>query len=334
MALLTACTASSLLESVDRIISVSTNHFKAEEVGQLSLFGAGSGIEERLDLEPALNPIPERTQLQWERELLGVYVSDHPLTPFMKDLTRVVTHFSGELEEARHQQAVCVAGEITVIRPYQTRSGKPMGFITLEDLQGTVELVVFPRTWQEVSPWVETGKIVLARGKVDLERGNAKVLVDQISTELSVTHAHNTDNAPFPLPPPTDPGRCEVLQENQDEKFHPSDGDELAQGNDNIPDSWSGNGLPENQTEDLVVAHSQRITIRLESTGDRKKDAQRAGRLHGLLTSFPGNDHFAFYVYEGSRKYLLEFPNATTDFCPTLHHELRVLVGEGNILLD
>jgi DNA polymerase III subunit alpha len=324
----------SLLESVDRIVSVSTNHFRAEEVGQLSLFGAGSGIEERLDLEPALNPIPERTQLQWERELLGVYVSDHPLTPFMNDLTHVVTHFSGELEDARNQQAVCVAGEITLIRPYQTRSGKPMGFITLEDLQGTVELVVFPRTWQEVSPWVETGKIVLVRGKVDLERGNAKVLVDQISTELSVTQTKTSEDVLFPMPPPTDLEGCEVLLDAQDEGFHAPGDDELQQRTEDNSENWRQNGSAEITTEDLPTLHSQRITIRLQSTGDRKKDAQRAGRLHGLLTSFAGNDHFAFHVYEGSRKYLLEFPNATTGFCPVLHHELKVLVGDGNILLD
>jgi len=120
----------------------------------------------------------------------------------------------------------------------------------------------------------------------------------------------------------------------QIEDFQPSGDGELQQKIEDNPEDWPVNRLAESQAEDPAALHSQRITIRLESTGDRKKDAQRAGRLHGLLISFPGNDHFAFHVYEGSRKYLLEFPNATTGFCSTLHHELKVLVGDGNILLD
>jgi len=60
---------------------------------------------------------------------------------------------------------------------------------------GNSRACCFPPDMQEVSPWVETGKIVLVRGKVDLERGNAKVLVDQISTELSLTQAHSGNDA-------------------------------------------------------------------------------------------------------------------------------------------
>lgn len=329
-----------LLESVDRIVSVSANHFKAEEVGQLSLFGAGAGIEEKLELEPAMETIPHRTQLQWERELLGVYVSDHPLTPYMKDLTRVVTHFSGELEDARHQQAVCVAGEITVVRPYQTKSGKPMGFVTLEDLQGTVELVVFPRIWKEVASWMEPGKIVVVKGKVDLERGNAKVLADEFSTEISITHSTNPGDVSFPLPPPeSEQGTCEVLAEPERvtegqgpasavEPMHRAavDLDEARQ-----PQPEPGNGKPESHS--TQKPDSQRITIRLESTGDQKRDFKRAKQLHGLLTSFPGSDHFVFHVVENSRKYLLEFPNATTGYCSRLHDELASLVGESNVIL-
>ncbi|MBN1264952.1 MAG: DNA polymerase III subunit alpha [Anaerolineales bacterium] len=359
-----------LLESVDRIISVSANHFKAKEVGQLSMFGAGSGIEERLELSQAVDEISNRTQLQWERELLGVYVSDHPLTPYMQDLTRVVSHFSGELEEANHQQSVCVAGEITVIRPYQTRSGKPMGFITLEDLQGTIELVVFPKTWQKVSSWVGVGKIVLVRGKADTERGSAKVLVDEITTELSITHSTDSAGEEFPLPPPLpDQNGSEVFIE--EEAFIPDCDSDLFEGPEDVAD-WYSPGLSEGNNGQAVspdalkgrvegsngqgrapgtgkvpgpssdsggpdgdsTRHSQRVTIRLKSTGDKKQDAHRAGELHGLLTSFPGHDRFVFYVYEDSRKYLLEFPNSTTGFCPELHNELVNLVGMANILLD
>lgn len=63
-----------------------------------------------------------------------------------------------------------VAGEVTDIRKILTRRGDPMAFILLEDLQGRIELVVFPKVWKNTSAWIEEGSIVVARGNVDLER--------------------------------------------------------------------------------------------------------------------------------------------------------------------
>src|SRR3990170_1670062 len=85
-----------VLEVLDRILSASGSHFRAAEVGQLSLFGTSTGVADSLEVPAALQEIARRQQLQWEKELLGVYVSDHPLNPYMKDLAEIVTHFSSE----------------------------------------------------------------------------------------------------------------------------------------------------------------------------------------------------------------------------------------------
>jgi DNA polymerase-3 subunit alpha len=75
-----------LLETLDRIHSFSASQFRAAEVGQLSLFGAATGVVERLELMPAVVEVSQRRQLAWERELLGTYVSDHPLASHMEEL--------------------------------------------------------------------------------------------------------------------------------------------------------------------------------------------------------------------------------------------------------
>ncbi len=180
------CPRCNLLDAADRLISLSTAHFRAAEVGQLSLFGGTTGVSERLEMPASGGGVSPRQQLTWEKELLGVYLSDHPLTPYMDTLTQVVTHFSAELGEAEHGQAVTVAGEVSHLRPYQTRTGKTMGFVTLEDLQGSIELVVFTRVWTDVSRWLTPGSIVLVRGKVDSERGDPKVLADEITREFTM----------------------------------------------------------------------------------------------------------------------------------------------------
>jgi hypothetical protein len=76
------------------------------------------------------------------------------------------------------------------------------------------------------------------------------------------------------------------------------------------------------------------LTILLKSTGDSKRDALRMRRVHGLLTSYHGNDRFVFHVFEASRQYHLEFPNSTTGHGPELMAQLRRLLGEGMVRVE
>ena len=177
---------SSLLQVIERISSASISHFKAVESGQMSLFSGATGVNEEISL-PAAGNVDHRTELNWERELIGLYISDHPLTPYQKTLSRLVSHFSGQLTQADHEEKVRVAGLVSVIRPYQTKNGKAMGFVTLEDIQGNIELVLFPKTWDLSSPVLEAGKIILVEGRVDTNNSPPKVLVDTIRTEANLS---------------------------------------------------------------------------------------------------------------------------------------------------
>jgi len=174
-----------LLESLDRIVSVSISHFRAADAGQLQLFGGMSGVAEHIQLTDNAR-IERREMLNWERELIGLYISDHPLTEYQWTLAQLVSYFSAQLPQAQHEERVRVAGLVTAIRPYVTKQGKPMGFVTLEDIQGNIELVLFPRTWNQWQPLLAIGKIVLVEGKVDAQSSPPKILVDNIKTELKM----------------------------------------------------------------------------------------------------------------------------------------------------
>ena len=137
-----------LLASLDRVISISSNHFRAAQAGQMSFFGAATGVIDEIRL-PDVSNVDRREMLNWERELIGLYISDHPLTPYQQTFAQIVSYFSGQLSEAQHEEKVRVAGLVTAVRPYMTKSNKPMGFVTLEDIQGNIELVLFPTTLGE-----------------------------------------------------------------------------------------------------------------------------------------------------------------------------------------
>lgn len=168
----------SLLEALDQVLSVSTSHFRAAQSGQLSFFGGG--VEDEIVLPFAASG-DNREQLEWERELIGLYVSSHPLTPYLPGLKRKITHSSSTLGEAHPKEIVRVAGLVTKFRNYQTKTGKAMGFVTLEDMQGSIELVVFPSTWDKFQQLVTNDVVLVAEGKADVGSGDPKVLVDKLS---------------------------------------------------------------------------------------------------------------------------------------------------------
>jgi len=174
-----------LLASLDRIVAISSAHFRAADMGQMSLFGTTTGVVEEIHL-PEVNNVDKREQLNWERELIGLYISDHPLTPYQQTFTQIVSYFSGQLGEAQHEEKVRVAGLVTNVRPYTTKSNKPMGFANIEDIQGNIDLVLFPRTWEKHREQMAIGQIVIVEGKIDAGSTPPKILVDSIRTEIKI----------------------------------------------------------------------------------------------------------------------------------------------------
>jgi DNA polymerase-3 subunit alpha len=173
-----------LLDAMDRIISISASHFKAADTGQMSLFGPATGLIERIELTPTSTEVSRREQLNWERDLIGLYVSDHPLSPVMEAIRQNISHSAAELVEVEHLQLVRVAGLITRIRPHTTKRGEPMAFVTIEDLQGMIELVIFPRSYGKYQELIQWDNIIMVDGKVDTRGAEPKVLVDHITIEL------------------------------------------------------------------------------------------------------------------------------------------------------
>jgi DNA polymerase-3 subunit alpha len=170
----------SILEVVDTMLSISNSHFRAAECGQLSIFGTVAGVEEDIRLL-ADSGLDHRLQLEWEKELIGLYVSDHPISPYLPLMRQKVTHFSKDLAEASPKQKVIVAGLVTRIRTTMTKkSNKQMAFATIEDLQGAVELVIFPKTWERFSALVRMESVIVVEGQVDAEGSEPKVLADVI----------------------------------------------------------------------------------------------------------------------------------------------------------
>ena len=207
-----------LLESMDRILAISSSNFQAADAGQMSMFGDATGLTETIKIPEAKTAINRRAQLDWERELIGLYVSDHPLSTVMDDLKKHVTHFAQDLNEAKHHEVVSVAGLVTKIRQHQTKNGKPMAFATIEDIQGAIDLVLFPNTWKQYGELVRFDEIIYVRGKADANSGDTKVLVDKVSTNINQIEHLAAVPGPQPVQPsePSPPPPVETRERKDD----------------------------------------------------------------------------------------------------------------------
>jgi DNA polymerase-3 subunit alpha len=191
-----------VLNSLDAILSVSTSHFRAQEAGQISLFAAGAGAPMETITLASAGTVAKRTMLDWEKELLGLYVSDHPLSAYLEELQNVVTHYSAELTEPVNGAKVRVAGMVTHVRALQTRRGKAMAFATIEDLQGSIEIILFPSVWDRVKSIVKDDAVVLVDGKAETGTGTPRVLAESLTIDLKkAAAAHRRDPAPVVVAP-------------------------------------------------------------------------------------------------------------------------------------
>lgn len=168
-----------VLLNIDLILKFSGQKSKQSK-NQIGLFGAeidNLAKEAKLEL-PETPPATKRERLAWEKELLGIYLSEHPLRELAGALRQFKTTKISDLTETKRR--VRVAGILTAVKKIMTRNKQQMVFAMLEDLSGKVELVVFPKVLAAAPEQFQPDSILLVTGPVDRKDGSLKLLVDSV----------------------------------------------------------------------------------------------------------------------------------------------------------
>jgi len=162
--------------SIENFLVYSKNVQKMKVSNQTSLFGSLPAASVSVPLVEAL-PAAKKQKLQWEKELLGLYVSDHPVTEFQEYFNTAATPLSSLTKDqvGRH---VSIGGVITKVQKILLKNRQTMLFVTLEDTLGKIELLVFPKTLERLGGVFQEEKIILADGTISDKDGNFKLLVD------------------------------------------------------------------------------------------------------------------------------------------------------------
>ena len=167
-----------LLAVLDKVVARAEQSRRDRESGQTSLLemvGSDDGVvESDYGLAIDVAPMGSEEKLRLEKELLGLYLSDHPLRRISRELAERSDTQAVEVTSALQDNEVRVAGLVREVRRVVTRKGQIMAYATLEDLTGTVDVVLFPRVFEQTRLLFEPDKVVVVLGKVDARAGSTR----------------------------------------------------------------------------------------------------------------------------------------------------------------
>ncbi len=303
-----------LLQVVDKLVSVSAQVHNARDVGQFSLFGEESASE-AIALPDYVPPISHRQLLEWEKELLGTYLSEHPLEKQERDLIEqgVVTMPIAEVAGAPLGKRLIIVGMIRRVRRITTKKGAPMAFLTLEGNGGSADVVVFPRVYEKSRTLLYEDRVVVVGGKLDArpDREDHPLLADWIKSPEEMLRL------------PGQPQGGTMLREAPapyaDE---PPAVEEVAPA----PTPTPATPPP----PDEPPAPPSTLYITFPRNGNVEEDFRRLRSLHALLTRQQGEDRFIVVVESRGKPVELHFSQPTR-YTPDLRTEIEALVGKDNL---
>lgn len=169
-----------MLSAMAGIMEEANKSRKQRDLGQIGLFGSedtGKSLENFPDVEE----FNKTEMLHFEKELFGFYLTEHPLTPKFSQISQKISHVIGDIATSDVGIQVLIGGVIMHVKSIITKnSNQEMAFIKLSDLSGTIEIVVFPRTYTLVKKYLLPDSVVLVKGRVDEKDGRLTLIANDI----------------------------------------------------------------------------------------------------------------------------------------------------------
>jgi DNA polymerase-3 subunit alpha len=162
------------------VLEATVERRRNEEMGQYSLFAGEAEVETAHDFDIAPDEWSQKIKLAFEKEMLGLYVSDHPLLSVGASVAAATTTTIAQLDELSDRASVTIGGIVGAITRRWTKNGDPMLFFQLEDLEGSVEVIVFPKAVHDYGPLVVEDAVLIVTGQLDHRGDDVKVVSREI----------------------------------------------------------------------------------------------------------------------------------------------------------
>ncbi len=166
-----------ILKNMEKILTYSKEIRKKEKSGQSGLFDTNDVYQTKIKLKKVESASIEK-KLQWEKELLGLFITGHPLDRHKEKLSKAMS-----LQKAKKQisdKKVRVGGMISKTKEITTKNGNRMAFITLKDKKEEMEIILFPDTYRKYKTLLDENNIVFIHGKINHRDENPKIIADKV----------------------------------------------------------------------------------------------------------------------------------------------------------
>jgi DNA polymerase-3 subunit alpha len=293
-----------LLANLDRLMNLAQSAQKLRESGQATLFDVFQETAPSATLALQEAEVPRAQQLAWEKELLGVYVSEHPFTRAAAALGPRVTAMCSEVSEEMNGREVIIAGSVTHIRQILTRAGRPFLAVEMEDLTGAVEVTVWPDVYDQTRDLWAEGSILLLTVRVRTRNDRLQVSVEKVD-------AYEEGSEPDPEPVGGFNGPIEAPRPVRVNG---------PRAKNNGPRVAKNNGPRE-----------MRITLR--ESEDTDGDHERLRAVMSALQEFEGEDHVRLTIrQQDGDEVELELPRARA--CNELSARLSTALGDAGSVIS
>ena len=166
-----------ILKNMEKILTYSREIRKKEKSGQSGLFDSSDTYETEIRLKE-VDPASEDERLKWEKELLGIFITGHPLDKYKNQLEKAMS-----IQKAKRQMSdkkVRVGGMISNTKEITTKKGNQMAFVTLRNKEDNMEVIAFPDTYKKYKRLLDVNNIVYICGKISHRDENPKIIADKV----------------------------------------------------------------------------------------------------------------------------------------------------------
>jgi len=184
---------SQMMTGLDETLEEAQKAQRKKEEAQFTMFLPREGATE--EEYPEIDEFPEKQLIAFEKETIGFYISRHPLLHYQEEINRLTQDDTSTLVDHPNGSEIKVCGLINGWKEITTKKGERMAFLTLEDMKGFVEVILFPEVFKSALPLLGGGDPVLVRGVLDLSEDRAKIKATELLpvsefTPSSVTMLH------------------------------------------------------------------------------------------------------------------------------------------------
>jgi DNA polymerase-3 subunit alpha len=289
-----------LLHNVARIVNLAASQQKLKDTGQTTMFDFWGSTAPAplpsLDLEQSEVSVKDR--LAWEKAVLGAYLSEHPFSPYARQAAEASTALCGQMDADMDGQTVAVAGVVASLRQQLTRNGSPFVIAEMEDLDGRLEVMVWPKVYAATKELWEEGEVLLVEGQVKAKENELQLTCDRARRYV------------LGEPPPQQPVRPAR------------------------PAAQKSSAVKAEKKKDEPPAPKRKLKIGIKQTDDKDGDLATFYRLTDILKMYPGDDEVFLRVSNGGKISTLKMTQFCVRYCPELHQKLVELTAKEGMVFE